>query len=886
MMFKSILYMGSTCIMPASLSHTFFLADLMRRCVMWMNTRHLLLLTIAIFGLSGTLSVPATADQSQQTIDVNMASLANQQNPDGSWPASPDSVVTTAMAVRALIQHAVDLESGPGLPSPFDPSYPFREHVERGLDYLIVPGQSVDIASQPAGDPDTNGNNRGICFNCGMPDETYTTSMALMTVCNAVGYDRVVPSGPLTGMTYEAVAQDIIDYLSFGQVDQDRPNQGSWGSQANSPDDAGAFHTSTVAMALQYAEISRPDGCGLTVPEFVNNELNSWVENYSSKTVSLGTATTQALAVVPRAASSSFRDYWKECPGGWKDSGYPGEQPPLCFQMTKNYDFDIPLAYFSSQLFDYENLPVTPDPRNLAIYWRNNNRGDKMLEYAETNVPPSGQEIDLDTASEKKFFVLESNGILKIKKGYRWDGPTTKPVARPDDYQDVLMNASLVHDVIYDLMRMGKIDREDTLIPPIFWWNHDGFRNRLLADNIFYMIAIKDADARAEFWWATVRFGGWAKTKQSMPDWKSHALADAGQYSNVQCASPEGTNVSLDGTRSRFAESWTWSWQEGGQEKTASGATPLPQFFGPGTHTVTLKVDCLPGSPDCHEHYMDTDVATITITPDSVPPLIAKPVNITVNNEPGQCSAHVNFEVTATDNCGEPMINCSHTSGDLFPGGDTDVLCTAEDVAGLTDSTGFTVTVLDAEAPDITAAADIVAECSSSNGTPVVLPKATASDNCDITPDINNNAPSLFPLGKTVVTWTATDDDGNSSTDTQDVTIVDTTPPSFSLSVSPTDLWPPNHKLVTVVPTTETTDICDHDPVVTLISITSNEPDNDIGGGNTSNDIVVIDDFNFKLRAERSGKGTGREYTITYQADDASGNIASASTVVSVAHNR
>jgi hypothetical protein len=51
---------------------------------------------------------------------------------------------------------------------------------------------------------------------------------------------------------------------------------------------------------------------------------------------------------------------------------------------------------------------------------------------------------------------------------------------------------------------------------------------------------------------------------------------------------------------------------------------------------------------------------------------------------------------------------------------------------------------------------------------------------------------------------------------------------------------------------------------VTLVSVTSNEPGNGEDDGNTENDIVIIDDTNFDLRAERSGVGTGRIYTITY----------------------
>ena len=46
-------------------------------------------------------------------------------------------------------------------------------------------------------------------------------------------------------------------------------------------------------------------------------------------------------------------------------------------------------------------------------------------------------------------------------------------------------------------------------------------------------------------------------------------------------------------------------------------------------------------------------------------------------------------------------------------------------------------------------------------------------------PSISNNAPDLFPLGETIVTWTATDTSGNSASATQIVTIVDTTSPEL-----------------------------------------------------------------------------------------------------------
>ena len=66
----------------------------------------------------------------------------------------------------------------------------------------------------------------------------------------------------------------------------------------------------------------------------------------------------------------------------------------------------------------------------------------------------------------------------------------------------------------------------------------------------------------------------------------------------------------------------------------------------------------------------------------------------------------------------------------------------------------------------------------------------------------------------------------------------------------------------------------------------SNEPDNGYDDGNTVNDIVIVDDFTFKLRAERSGVGDGRTYTITYKVTDDCGNATVGTATVFVPLNR
>ena len=189
-------------------------------------------------------------------------------------------------------------------------------------------------------------------------------------------------------------------------------------------------------------------------------------------------------------------------------------------------------------------------------------------------------------------------------------------------------------------------------------------------------------------------------------------------------------------------------------------------------------------------------------------------------------------------------------------------------------------------------------ECTGDNGTTLANPliaeflgSAKATDVCcksGVT--LSNNAPGFFPLGSTSVTFTATDCNGNSSSCAAIVTVADQTPPTISVSLDRTALWPSNHKLVTINATVTVADVCDPNPFFQLVSIVSNEPDNGLGDGDTPNDIQGADygtaDSQFQLRSERAGGGSGRIYTITYRAFDHSGNHADAVVTVRVDHDR
>jgi hypothetical protein len=209
------------------------------------------------------------------------------------------------------------------------------------------------------------------------------------------------------------------------------------------------------------------------------------------------------------------------------------------------------------------------------------------------------------------------------------------------------------------------------------------------------------------------------------------------------------------------------------------------------------------------------------------------------------------------------------------------------------------IEIIDTTAPSISCPENITIECDESKD-PSYTGMATATDVCDSSPIINSSdsiTPGSCPSQYTITrTWTATDASGNFDQCNQTIEVVDTTPPEISVSVSPDELWPPNHKMVVISPAITAADNCDPSPLIELQSITTNEGDetntyepnydDTQGDGHTVDDIQVDGNGTISLRAERSGNGNGRIYTITYAATDACGNSSLASATVEVPHNK
>ena len=232
----------------------------------------------------------------------------------------------------------------------------------------------------------------------------------------------------------------------------------------------------------------------------------------------------------------------------------------------------------------------------------------------------------------------------------------------------------------------------------------------------------------------------------------------------------------------------------------------------------------------------------------------------------------------------EPVVATSNVNANV-PGNYT-ITYTSIDASGNSSSATRAVKVVDTTPPAITLKGSnpLTIQCHGS----FVDPGATATDSVGgnltgsivAVSNVNANLPGSY-----TVKYTVSDASGNKATATRVVNVVDTTPPALSKpKASPNLIWPPNGRLVLVTVRYDAADNCSS--ATCSLGVTSDEPVSGSGNGHTSPDWEIVDAHHVRLRAERSGHGDGRTYTITVTCRDASGNAVSRSATVVVPRNR
>jgi len=231
-------------------------------------------------------SDPPTEEEIADNITAGLQYLANAQynvagSEYGAWRESY-YVGVTGLAVLKFETHATFM----GM-SPLDPAYEYSDNVAAGLDFIFANTHNVTISAQTYGDPDANGNGVGVtAYHPGQSGhEMYEAGIALMAICASNEPNRIVTVGPQTGRTYAAVAQDMVDFIAFGQnegLNAADPDRGGWRYTANYGNGAtmGSDNSITgyVTIGLAYAEAPSPWGFGLTIPAFVFSELERFID--------------------------------------------------------------------------------------------------------------------------------------------------------------------------------------------------------------------------------------------------------------------------------------------------------------------------------------------------------------------------------------------------------------------------------------------------------------------------------------------------------------------------------------------------------------------------------------------------------------------------------
>lgn len=260
----------------------------------------------------------------------------------------------------------------------------------------------------------------------------------------------------------------------------------------------------------------------------------------------------------------------------------------------------------------------------------------------------------------------------------------------------------------------------------------------------------------------------------------------------------------------------------------------------------------------------------------------------------GTCHGLASIDDGSFDPDPGDTIQCTQVPSGPFDEGTTKVTLTCTDSHGESSSCTANVTVADQTGPVLACPADQTVECNDGNGGATARFTATATDNCDGDRAVTciPGSGSTFPLGTTADTCSASDDSGNASRCSHNVTVVDTTPPAV-VTTDPAPLWPPNHKyhridLGDCIASIQDAcrgplDVASH---ATVTGCTSDEPDNGLGDGDSPDDCVIVDGHSVDLRAERAGDGNGRVYTIRYTVADDAGNATDHTCKVGVPHSQ
>ncbi len=262
--------------------------------------KHLFLLVV-MFAMIGTLLMAGIAgaayeQQKQAAIENGLAYLASTQSISGGegywWHSNDGSLAATAAVASAFVNKGY-------LPGQdvIIKGTNYGDVVGRAANYIFNRARSSVVPWETSGynrhaedylnntaypNPPPLGNNNMIYFDPAFyKRDVYTTGIVspfIFELGEALGRNTLVGRGTVANMTYKQVLQDTMDWFSYGQVE---PSQGVYRGGWRYTDNYSTSDNSTA----QWGSLPTLYGkaWGLTVPNYVKNELSLWTTYIQNK---------------------------------------------------------------------------------------------------------------------------------------------------------------------------------------------------------------------------------------------------------------------------------------------------------------------------------------------------------------------------------------------------------------------------------------------------------------------------------------------------------------------------------------------------------------------------------------------------------------------------
>ncbi len=374
-----------------------------------------------------------------------------------------------------------------------------------------------------------------------------------------------------------------------------------------------------------------------------------------------------------------------------------------------------------------------------------------------------GQVIgDSTTASNAAHGFIYTGGVLTDLGTL--GGSYCSPVALNNRGQVVGMAADASEATFPFLWQNGSMQNLNSLLPPGSGWE------------LWSAAGINDAGQifgyglyQGQFSWYLLTLGA-----ANQPP-----VAEAGPDLIVECASP----ALLDGSGSSDpdGDALSYEWRE--NELVLGAGVSLSVSLDLGTHTLTLSVTDPQGASA-------TDTLTVTVR-DTTAPTVASPAAVSALVD-ANCQASVPDVLASTiasDACtpAAALVKAqSPPTGTLVGVGTHPITVTVTDASGNAGTSTTLLTVADRIAPVVIAPAPVTlpvgANCQAA--VPDFLAGLNPTDNCTPAAQLlrvqNPPADTLVGLGQHLITLTVTDASGNSTACSTTLTVVDTTPPTFT----------------------------------------------------------------------------------------------------------